>query len=314
VKINSTYSRVSTDITTFQRRQRRLNEEIREHEKLAMDGLHAYRSDDQYFLELMKRLGRTKRYRNRDDSWPDLYNTMIDSSSIEKPLLMEYFQCSSRALHRSKTEAEKKDETTTNSPAEKSHIDTDETYTDVFELKGTFGDSQDAVDEDASSRSTFEKSVTNLQMATSRCRATKSTTVEEKLPVALKRVPLYIRKPSVGIQSAPLSCGQVITCTSKYIPNLHLKRGACERCLYWATTEEKARFVETGHHLRIMMVRGGCSKDCAVFPRQPDEHPVRLCKRCFYDTHRLSNQFCSQAELRLLWSNSCAENHPRYSR
>jgi hypothetical protein len=126
----------------------------------------------------------------------------------------------------------------------------------------------------------------------------------EKPSATLKPFPLYGRPPSIEIRYIPPQGKEITTCSSKYIPNLHAKCDACERCLYLASAEEKARFFETGHHLRIMMVRGGCDRACSVFPREPDEYPVRLCKKCYFDTHKLSAQFCTQEELRLLWSNS----------
>ena len=72
----------------------------------------------------------------------------------------------------------------------------------------------------------------------------------------------------------------------QYLPNLHGARGACERCLALASDAEKAKFEETGRHIRIMIVRGGCRRDCVVFPRQEGEPPVRLCRKCYFDTHR----------------------------
>jgi hypothetical protein len=74
-------------------------------------------------------------------------------------------------------------------------------------------------------------------------------------------------------------------CTSKYVANLHEDRMGCERCLGCAAEEEKAKFKKEGRHLLIMQVRGGCGRNCKIFPRESDEHPVRLCAKCFHDTH-----------------------------
>lgn len=112
----------------------------------------------------------------------------------------------------------------------------------------------------------------------------------------LKRVPLYCRRPAVEQKK---EIGQ--PCVGRYIPNLHIQRDGCERCLYWASAEEKEKFLEQGHHLRIMMVRGGCERSCAIFPRLADEFPVRLCKKCYFDTHR-KNGICKDGkEEQLLW-------------
>ena len=50
--------------------------------------------------------------------------------------------------------------------------------------------------------------------------------------------------------------------------------------------EEKEKFQITGHHLRIMVVQGGCDKSCLIYPRGEEQIAVRLCKKCYFDTHR----------------------------
>jgi hypothetical protein len=75
------------------------------------------------------------------------------------------------------------------------------------------------------------------------------------------------------------------TCTSKYVADLHEDRMECERCLGCAAEEENTNFKKEGGHVRIMQVRGGCGRNCKIFPRESDEHPVRLCAKCFHDTH-----------------------------
>jgi hypothetical protein len=105
--------------------------------------------------------------------------------------------------------------------------------------------------------------------------------VLEKTKHVLRRVPLYLRKP------LPMKVKEKeVICSQKYDPRLHKSRAGCERCLHWASQEEKEMFEEKGHHHRIMMVRGGCNQGCAVFPRETDEFPVRLCVKCYYDTHK----------------------------
>lgn len=77
-------------------------------------------------------------------------------------------------------------------------------------------------------------------------------------------------------------------CPSDYVPDLHGSKGPCERCLFFASEEEKAKFDATGHCLRIMQVHGGCSRECLVYPRKETEAPVRLCKQCYFSTHKSS--------------------------
>jgi hypothetical protein len=76
------------------------------------------------------------------------------------------------------------------------------------------------------------------------------------------------------------------TCKNMWIPDLHPSRGGCERCLHFASEEERLKFNRNGHHYRVCNVRGGCSRECPCFPRNSDQAPVRLCRKCFYDTHR----------------------------
>jgi len=79
---------------------------------------------------------------------------------------------------------------------------------------------------------------------------------------------------------------QIFCPYEQYIPNLHASRGACERCLSVASEDERQKFFQTGRHVRIMICRGGCRKACTAFPQGENEPPVRLCRRCYFDTHR----------------------------
>ena len=79
-------------------------------------------------------------------------------------------------------------------------------------------------------------------------------------------------------------------CSSKWIPLVHESVGGCHRCLELATTKEKERFIATGYHYRIMRTQGGCARTCEHFARKIDEPPVRLCRYCFYSTHRISKE------------------------
>jgi hypothetical protein len=110
---------------------------------------------------------------------------------------------------------------------------------------------------------------------------------EETIPTQhalLKRVSLYVRgrRPTIKFEKA--NSGPF--CTLKFAPQLHQSINGCERCLHWASREEQEKFEKEGRHHRIMTVRGGCDRSCAIFPRETDEFPVRLCRRCFYDTHK----------------------------
>lgn len=96
------------------------------------------------------------------------------------------------------------------------------------------------------------------------------------------RSPLYSRRETA--ESFKIKSNK---CTNKWIPSLHSSRDGCERCLYFADEKERLKFQRDGHHYRVCSVRGGCSRSCPCFPRRPDQPPVRLCRKCFYDTHRL---------------------------
>jgi len=83
----------------------------------------------------------------------------------------------------------------------------------------------------------------------------------------------------------------LLACNSEqYLPNLHSSRGPCERCLSVASEEERRKFLATGRHVRIMLCRGGCRRSCSSFPRSEDQPPVRLCRKCYFDTHRPAKQ------------------------
>lgn len=76
-----------------------------------------------------------------------------------------------------------------------------------------------------------------------------------------------------------------IVCDKHWIVDLHGFRSGCERCLNLASPEVRQKFEAEGHHYRINRVRGGCTRSCKLFPRTEKDQPVRLCRKCFYDTH-----------------------------
>jgi len=75
-------------------------------------------------------------------------------------------------------------------------------------------------------------------------------------------------------------------CQSKFQPFLHESRGPCELCVFFLSDDDKAMLDATGRHIRVMFTSGGCCKTCDIFPREFDEPPVRLCRQCFFNTHR----------------------------
>jgi hypothetical protein len=110
-----------------------------------------------------------------------------------------------------------------------------------------------------------------------------SSTPERKIknPMSMhspkKRVPTYARREIAKSQN----------CSRVWISDLHGTRDGCERCLHFASAKERQKFRDEGHQYRISSVRGGCVRSCPCFPRKEDEMPVRLCRKCFYDTHKL---------------------------
>jgi hypothetical protein len=76
-------------------------------------------------------------------------------------------------------------------------------------------------------------------------------------------------------------------CDNPFIAKLHETRGFCQVCIYHLTDSEKMAFEKNGRHLCVNLAYGGCL-DCQVFPpEEEDADPVRLCCKCFFDTHKL---------------------------
>jgi hypothetical protein len=75
-------------------------------------------------------------------------------------------------------------------------------------------------------------------------------------------------------------------CQSKFQPFLHESRGPCELCVFFLSDDDKVMLDTTGRHIRVMFTSGGCCKTCEIFPREFDEPAVRLCRQCFFNTHR----------------------------
>ena len=75
-------------------------------------------------------------------------------------------------------------------------------------------------------------------------------------------------------------------CQSKFQPFLHESRGPCELCVFLLSDEDRALLDIKGRHFRVMNTSGGCCQTCELFPREHDEPPVRLCRQCFFNSHR----------------------------
>jgi hypothetical protein len=89
---------------------------------------------------------------------------------------------------------------------------------------------------------------------------------------------------SVSTFSSPRRAGRK-GCQSKFNPYLHESKGPCELCVFFLSEEETATLDATGRHYRVMFTTGGC-QTCEVFPRDFDEAAVRLCRTCFFNSHR----------------------------
>jgi len=76
-----------------------------------------------------------------------------------------------------------------------------------------------------------------------------------------------------------------VECRGLWHPKLHQTSEGCERCLFFASKKELKDFGVRGGSPRIMMTKGGCGRDCKIFSRKEKEGCVRLCQKCFHDTH-----------------------------
>jgi len=126
------------------------------------------------------------------------------------------------------------------------------------------------------------KAVTNDMSYRNKCDLTRNA-----CPLSPFRFRYSPNNSSVLLYRTPID-NRVEACNNKqWIVDLHCSRTGCERCLRLASREDRKKFEEVGHHYRICRVRGGCSRSCKLFPRSKEELPIRLCRKCFYDTHHL---------------------------
>lgn len=91
--------------------------------------------------------------------------------------------------------------------------------------------------------------------------------------------------PRSPLRPVPLEESVGPVCDHEYIAKLHKTRGPCSVCLYHLSDTERAEHDKNGRHYRVISTFGGCL-DCEVFPNDEGEEPVRLCKKCFFDTHK----------------------------
>lgn len=78
----------------------------------------------------------------------------------------------------------------------------------------------------------------------------------------------------------------IIQCGVQFNPFVHGFRAACDLCVHFLSDKETYKFLETGRSPRVMQTRGGCCTDCQVFPRPVSGPGIRLCRQCYYNSHR----------------------------
>ena len=108
-----------------------------------------------------------------------------------------------------------------------------------------------------------------------------TTTTRAKTPTRGRRVP-GPKQPGSEDDDEP----QGPVCDNTFQPGLHPKLGPCQICVFKLNEKEKAKFEKLKRHLGVQMTHGGCD-DCQAFPSQEGEDPVRICRQCFFDTHKL---------------------------
>jgi len=134
------------------------------------------------------------------------------------------------------------------------------------------------------SKLSFRKVPTKARPESSKAGKTTQKKVEKRYDLS----PLYDSLKEKGIKKNAKRTNVACTeCKLKWLPNVHSSRLGCDRCLGFASKKEKAEYEKNGHHHRVMMTRGGCSKSCKIFSAGKNQENVRLCQRCFHDTHML---------------------------
>ena len=90
------------------------------------------------------------------------------------------------------------------------------------------------------------------------------------------------------------------TCEQQFQAKLFKTRGLCSLCVHRLSPSEKQGLERTGRSIRVREAYGGCA-DCTIFSEKKDgedlkdakksedelnSEPVRLCRQCFYSTHK----------------------------
>jgi hypothetical protein len=123
---------------------------------------------------------------------------------------------------------------------------------------------------------------------------TRSEAKEDESVTPMKHTPESVFSPrSLGSLSSMCSIHSFVSpkkagirgCQSKYNQTLHKFRAPCELCIFRLSDGEKAELDAHGRHFMVQFTSGGCP-DCEAFPTSFDEPPVRLCVKCFADSHR----------------------------
>ena len=117
-----------------------------------------------------------------------------------------------------------------------------------------------------------------------------------KTPKTPRTPPRSTRKKTIGAASPARSVCSVTSkdeprsassnCDAQFQPFLHSFRAPCDLCVHYLSEEERIMLDATGRSLRVMYTAGGCCRECHVFPRTADQAPVRLCRQCFFNSHR----------------------------
>jgi ribosomal protein L40E len=89
-----------------------------------------------------------------------------------------------------------------------------------------------------------------------------------------------------GGAGAGAGAGAGQMCDNTFLPNLHAMLAPCQVCVFRLSDSDKKKLEKNGRHLNVYKTKGGCD-ECLAFPSQEGEDPVRLCRQCFFDTHKL---------------------------
>jgi hypothetical protein len=100
------------------------------------------------------------------------------------------------------------------------------------------------------------------------------------------KTPLSSGRSVCSVTSTDIPRSPTLHCGVQFSPFMHAFRAPCDLCVFYLSEEERLMLDATGRHLRVMYTAGGCCRECQVFPRGTDESSVRLCRKCFFNSHR----------------------------